>query len=342
MDIMAESENRTLSDKFMLRLPDGMRDRIKAAAEGNNRSMNAEIVATLEEKYPAPAIDLLRAIFFESARIADTLLFEANITDPSSEEGQAIIIQALDMQHRDRAAGNPPHIREDAPRILSQNFIHPGATENPSLSPLASAMQEARTRRVLLQLVAANKDRFPDKSSLTVADALNLVEETLDSTIHDPRHPEYDTKAHARFLDARDFLAERAKTEPDAPALSESTKAEQSAPRSAQAPAAASATDSPAEAKTKTRLPARGTLGAIERSSGTDSSQAKGSNTPRLRVERSIFPKGGGGTISSTVSSKTSGESGVSVTGTKSVTDSSSAIKRVRRIVRPISRKDGE
>lgn len=47
-------ENRTLNDKFMLRLPDGMRDRIKAAAETNNRSMNAEIVATLEEKYPAP------------------------------------------------------------------------------------------------------------------------------------------------------------------------------------------------------------------------------------------------------------------------------------------------
>lgn len=40
------------SDKFMLRLPDGMRDRIKAAADGNNRSMNAEIVATLEDKYP--------------------------------------------------------------------------------------------------------------------------------------------------------------------------------------------------------------------------------------------------------------------------------------------------
>ena len=41
-------------DKYVLRLPDGMRDRIKAAAEANNRSMNAEIVATLEEKYPAP------------------------------------------------------------------------------------------------------------------------------------------------------------------------------------------------------------------------------------------------------------------------------------------------
>ena len=53
MDTMTtDTENRTLSDKFMLRLPDGMRDRIKAAAEANNRSMNAEIVATLEKVYP--------------------------------------------------------------------------------------------------------------------------------------------------------------------------------------------------------------------------------------------------------------------------------------------------
>ena len=42
----------------MLRLPDGMRDRIKAAADANNRSMNAEIVATLEQKYPPPRVDL--------------------------------------------------------------------------------------------------------------------------------------------------------------------------------------------------------------------------------------------------------------------------------------------
>jgi hypothetical protein len=41
-------------DKFVLRLPDGMRDRIKAAASDNNRSMNAEIIAALEERYPAP------------------------------------------------------------------------------------------------------------------------------------------------------------------------------------------------------------------------------------------------------------------------------------------------
>jgi plasmid stability protein len=38
-----------ISDKFMLRLPDGMRDRVAALAKKHNRSMNAEIVASLEQ-----------------------------------------------------------------------------------------------------------------------------------------------------------------------------------------------------------------------------------------------------------------------------------------------------
>jgi hypothetical protein len=45
--VMATQAGRD-SDKFMLRLPDGMRKRIKAEAEANRRSMNAEIVARLE------------------------------------------------------------------------------------------------------------------------------------------------------------------------------------------------------------------------------------------------------------------------------------------------------
>lgn len=39
------------ADKFLLRLPDGMRERLKAEAEVNKRSMNAEIVARLEASF---------------------------------------------------------------------------------------------------------------------------------------------------------------------------------------------------------------------------------------------------------------------------------------------------
>jgi hypothetical protein len=42
------------SDKFMLRFPDGMRDRIADQAKLNNRSMNAEIVARLEQSFDGP------------------------------------------------------------------------------------------------------------------------------------------------------------------------------------------------------------------------------------------------------------------------------------------------
>lgn len=45
---MTISTNRE-SDRFMLRLPDGMRDRLKDEARKKNRSMNAEIVSRLGE-----------------------------------------------------------------------------------------------------------------------------------------------------------------------------------------------------------------------------------------------------------------------------------------------------
>lgn len=39
------------SDKFMLRLPDGMRAQIADAAKSNKRSMNAEVVARIQESF---------------------------------------------------------------------------------------------------------------------------------------------------------------------------------------------------------------------------------------------------------------------------------------------------
>lgn len=44
---MSEKTNRD-SDKFMLRLPDGLRDRVKVVAEANRHSMNAEIIDAIE------------------------------------------------------------------------------------------------------------------------------------------------------------------------------------------------------------------------------------------------------------------------------------------------------
>lgn len=40
-------DSRT-ADKFVLRLPEGLRDRINQAAESNHRSMNGEMVARID------------------------------------------------------------------------------------------------------------------------------------------------------------------------------------------------------------------------------------------------------------------------------------------------------
>lgn len=44
---------------FRLRIPEAVKAWIEDAARENHRSMTAEIVASLEEKYPAPARDLV-------------------------------------------------------------------------------------------------------------------------------------------------------------------------------------------------------------------------------------------------------------------------------------------
>lgn len=39
------------ADKYLLRLPDGMREQISEAAKANKRSMNAEIIARLDASF---------------------------------------------------------------------------------------------------------------------------------------------------------------------------------------------------------------------------------------------------------------------------------------------------
>lgn len=52
------------SDKYIVRFPDGMRDRIAAEAKAANRSMNAEIVARLEKSldYIDGSSDLMKLV----------------------------------------------------------------------------------------------------------------------------------------------------------------------------------------------------------------------------------------------------------------------------------------
>lgn len=60
-------------DKYVVRFPDGMRDRIRSAAEANNRSMNAEIIARLEKSFAETADPDGLIPTATSAKLTDTV-----------------------------------------------------------------------------------------------------------------------------------------------------------------------------------------------------------------------------------------------------------------------------
>lgn len=50
---MSDQYPSRILDKIIIRVPDGMRERIRRAAEENGRSVNAEILVLLEQHYPS-------------------------------------------------------------------------------------------------------------------------------------------------------------------------------------------------------------------------------------------------------------------------------------------------
>lgn len=78
-------------DKYVLRLPDGMRNRIKMAAEKNKRSMNAEIIDTLEREYPEPS-DVMYVHIDNIRRALDKYQRE---TDPKERMRLQVLVEAM-------------------------------------------------------------------------------------------------------------------------------------------------------------------------------------------------------------------------------------------------------
>lgn len=66
--IMTDRRAPQDQDKYVVRFPEGMRDRLKAAAGENNRSLNQEIIARLDQSFGIPGVfDRLAADQFAAA-----------------------------------------------------------------------------------------------------------------------------------------------------------------------------------------------------------------------------------------------------------------------------------
>jgi len=140
-------------------MPPDLKARVKAAAEANNRSMNAEIVATLEEKYPAPRPSqelaaALREIIDEISLIEDP---EAQLS--AWKEARTTAIDALLHGLADRQEDGGPKGRMPDNQLFGQIEEYllklrantptqfRGINSKPNLAPKAEATStRVRTR----------------------------------------------------------------------------------------------------------------------------------------------------------------------------------------------------
>lgn len=102
-------------DKYVLRLPDGLRDRIKAHAERHGRSMNTEIVRVLEEAFPEP--------WPVEARIGQLMELMAAMNGGASNEAVARFVDAVDETLSAMAEGRVEGLTEEQRQYIKNAFV---------------------------------------------------------------------------------------------------------------------------------------------------------------------------------------------------------------------------
>lgn len=102
-------------DKYVLRLPDGLRDRIKAHAERHGRSMNAEIVRVLEEAFPEP--------WPLEARIGHLMDLMEAMKSGASNEAVARFVDAVDETLAGMAQGRVEGLTDEQIKYIKDAFV---------------------------------------------------------------------------------------------------------------------------------------------------------------------------------------------------------------------------
>ncbi len=141
------------ADKVLVRMPDGMRDRLKEVAKSNNRTLNAEIVARLERSFTADKD--VEEIAFENGSEASML-----------REEVALLTELLQQSQADR--------------LLSRSVTGNIAIHS-VLSDLAGQLHDLQGKRNTLALVAhALKQSTSDAEQLEhVRNEIALIDEAI-------------------------------------------------------------------------------------------------------------------------------------------------------------------
>jgi hypothetical protein len=159
------------SDKFMLRFPDGMRDRIAELAKQNGRSMNAEIVQRLEwalslteapKVQPSPEPAAAGDISYVMAQDIRMLADEANV--PYDEMLATLILAGL---------------HKDAPQVLYLPIL-PGATTAELRAALDASKDHVRPDAAIVSEMLQRAPWIP----AALAERYGIIKKMRDEVVH--------------------------------------------------------------------------------------------------------------------------------------------------------------
>ncbi|MEJ2802354.1 Arc family DNA-binding protein [Comamonadaceae bacterium PP-2] len=155
------------SDKFMLRFPDGMRDRIADSARAGSRSMNAEVVARLEASFNAQGcpVEILTVI----AKL-QLELSHANYQERTSLIERRVLIQAVEELVRwIRNSNLDEKIRNET---LHFSKIEAAVDEN----QFASGLLKDEAQKSELELLEAKRRRDDALDALAKMSSVSMKE----------------------------------------------------------------------------------------------------------------------------------------------------------------------
>lgn len=174
-------------DKIILRLPDGMRDRIKAAAARNKMSMNELVVEILEHQFPTPytlserideLVDIVKA-FRETINVDETRFLTEKIHEtfldinsgkiPLEDEAAKERVAEL-LEHWGEEAGDEEAMNElpnyEAGEALARrhsglpmNLFHILDFDAEAISSLVSALREGNEAQAMKAISSAIEKR---------------------------------------------------------------------------------------------------------------------------------------------------------------------------------------
>jgi len=140
-------------DQYIVRFPHGMRDRIKAEAEQNGRSMNAEIIARIEHSLNQRADAIISTAEAHLTRIEKNILRFDQIVQSMGNEQLTQLAQAMVLKMLDGTL-------EEMRAIRTQ----PDAAPDPTTAPAESQPRTRGRRRVILRKKTAPTPDEPTSS----------------------------------------------------------------------------------------------------------------------------------------------------------------------------------